>query len=191
MYGTSSILHTRGKSLLVERKSVSCPLQLHVHSWQGAPLIHKLHCQSGGVRRAVWQFKLGPQRPSTCGASTNKYSLMNDWSSSIPQYPQWLQLEIGQTVSCGKHRCFTFIFRLFWDITQLPQALVLLRIPKIIEITNINNCCCSIESTLFVLLQIKQVSHLTRWSWAETACWWLLRQQALRSVHWWAAQDRP
>lgn len=63
----SSFLHTCGKSLLAERKSVSGSLKLHVHSWQGAPLTHKLHCQSGGVWRTTWQFKLGPEGPSTWG----------------------------------------------------------------------------------------------------------------------------
>lgn len=62
-----AFLHTCGKSLLVEWNSVSSPLQLHVHAWQSASLTHKLHCQSGGARRAIWQFKLGPQGPGTWG----------------------------------------------------------------------------------------------------------------------------
>lgn len=58
---------TCGKPLLGERKSVSAALKFHVNSWQGGSLIQKLHCQSGGVRGAVWELKLGPQCPGTWG----------------------------------------------------------------------------------------------------------------------------
>lgn len=57
--------HTCGKPLLVERKSVSAALKFHINPWQGGPVVQKLHCQSGGVRGAVWKFKLSPQRPGT------------------------------------------------------------------------------------------------------------------------------
>lgn len=84
---TRPTLRTRGKPLLAERQSVSCSLQLHVHPRQGAPLIHKLHCQGGGVRGAIRQLELGPQRPSTWGwAKTN--TVTNGSSGSITQDPQ-------------------------------------------------------------------------------------------------------
>lgn len=63
-------VHTCGKPLLVERKSVSAALKLHVDPWQGGPLVQKLHRQGGGARGAVWKFKLGPQRPGTWSQNT-------------------------------------------------------------------------------------------------------------------------
>lgn len=67
----SSQIQTCGKSLLAEGQSESRPLQVHVHSGQGAPLVHELHGQSGGVRGAVRQLKLCPQRSSTWGSNVN------------------------------------------------------------------------------------------------------------------------
>lgn len=119
----SSTLRTCGKSLLVERKPVSCPLQLHVHPRQGGPLIHKLHSQGGGVGGATGQVELGPERPSTWGqAQTNTLTTL--LYIHLPISGIWTNS------SRGKHwRYSTCVFWLFWDITQLPQALILLCIP--------------------------------------------------------------
>lgn len=51
--------------------------------------------------------------------------------------------------------------------------------------------CYGAGSTLVVLLLMSQTSRLTRWSWAETACRWLLHQQTTRAARWWVARDRP
>lgn len=92
--------HTCGKPLLVERKSVSAALKFHIDPWQGGALVQKLHCQSGGVRGAVWKFKLGPQYPST-------------WRQT--------DVEVKFRTSCSYFSTTTtsqlaFIFRLFWDV---------------------------------------------------------------------------
>lgn len=136
------------EKVCIQPPAAPCPLPTGCspHSWTALP---EWRGSTGHLTAQTW-----PSGTRRLGSNTNKYTHL---PATDPALFLTAHIQVGFRTNCKQRRKrgSTFIFRLFWDVTQLPQTLILLWIPKTgernVTLRRFCDTKCFQHLTLFVL----------------------------------------
>lgn len=180
---------------------VSGPAMARSYLWQTASCWEKvcIRCPEAPCRPLTGWSPRSETAPPGWRGSRGRLKVQT-WPSAsrhlVPKHTDEVEFRTSyshfSTTTTTKRR-LAFIFRLFWDVAQLPQTFTLLWIPAIKEEENLSLLLwrCSRITGSGVKCVVSAALQLTRWREAGTACRWRPRPPAPRSARWWASRGLP